>query len=158
MCIRDRYNRQLRTLFSLQLQCYFTHVHYVYKEEIRQKEGLFRKEQYMEREQIFQNTLVKHYGLPLVEGSLAGLIATVPMTTFMLAVQRILPQWQQYALPPEKLTDEFAKRVGLRKHMDKQQLLIASFVSHLGFGVAAGAMYGPLTRICLLYTSDAADE
>jgi len=119
----------------------------VYKEEIRQKEGLFRKEQYMEREQIFQNTLVKHYGLPLVEGSLAGLIATVPMTTFMLAVQRILPQWQQYALPPEKLTDKFAKRVGLRKHMDKQQLLIASFVSHLGFGVAAGAMYGPLTRI-----------
>lgn len=40
----------------------------------------------MEREQIFQNTLVKQYGLPLVEGSLAGLIATVPMTIFMLAV------------------------------------------------------------------------
>lgn len=101
----------------------------------------------MEREQIYQNTLVKQYGLPLVEGSLAGLIATVPMTIFMLAVQSILPKWQQYALPPERFTDKFAKRVGLKKHMGKPQLLVASFVSHLGFGVAMGAIYGPLTRI-----------
>jgi|SRR2546421_2693738 len=101
----------------------------------------------MEREQIVHNTVVKQYGLPLLEGAFAGLIATVPMTLFMLAAQRIIPQWQQYALPPEKLTDKFAKRVGLRKHMDKPQLLIASFVSHLSFGAAAGAIYGPLTRI-----------
>jgi len=120
---------------------------YVYKEEIPQKEGLFRKEQEMEREQLVENTLVQHYGLPFVEGSLAGLIATVPMTLFMLAVQYLLPQWQQYALPPERFTDKIAKRIGLRKHMDKPQLLVASFVSHLGFGVAMGAIYGPLTRI-----------
>lgn len=101
----------------------------------------------MEREQIVHNAVVKHYGLPLLEGACAGLIATVPMTIFMLAAQRLLPQWQQYALPPEKLTDKLAKRVGLRKHMDKPQLLLASFVSHLGFGAVAGAMYGPLTRI-----------
>jgi hypothetical protein len=101
----------------------------------------------MKREQIVQNTLVKQHALPLLEGAFAGLIATVPMTIFMLAAQRILPQGQPYALPPEKLTDKFAKRVGLRKHMDKPQLLIASFVSHLGFGAAAGAIYGPLTRI-----------
>jgi len=101
----------------------------------------------MEREQIVQSPLVKYYGLPVVEGACAGLIATVPMTIFMLTAQRLLPHWQQYALPPEKLTDTFAKRVGLRKHMDKPQLLIASFVSHLGFGAAAGAIYGPLTRI-----------
>jgi uncharacterized membrane protein YagU involved in acid resistance len=31
--------------------------------------------------------------------------------------------------------------------MDKPQLLIASFVSHLGFGATVGAMYGPLARI-----------
>ena len=36
----------------------------------------------MEREQIVHNPLVKHYGLPLAEGALAGLIATVPMTIF----------------------------------------------------------------------------
>ena len=101
----------------------------------------------MEREQIVHNTVVKHFGLPVVEGACAGLIATVPMTIFMLAAQRLLPAWQQYALPPEKLTDTLAKRVGLRKHMNKPQLLLASLVSHLGFGTAAGAVYGPLTRI-----------
>ena len=101
----------------------------------------------MEREQIVHNTVVKHFGLPVVEGACAGLIATVPMTIFMLAAQRILPQWQQYALPPEKLTDKFARRVGLRKHLDKPQLLLASLVSHLGFGAAGGAIYGPLMRI-----------
>jgi uncharacterized membrane protein YagU involved in acid resistance len=100
----------------------------------------------MERKLIFQNSGVKDYGLSLVEGSLAGLIATVPMTIFMLAVQYLLPKWQQYALPPERFTDTFAKRVGLKKHMGKTQLLVASFVSHLGFGGAMGAMYGPLTR------------
>ncbi len=101
----------------------------------------------MKREQIVENTVVQHYGLPLVEGTLAGLIATVPMSIFMLAAQRVLPQWQQYALPPERLTDKVAKWIGLRKHMDKPQLLAASFVSHFGFGAAAGAIYGPLTRI-----------
>jgi hypothetical protein len=62
----------------------------------------------MQREQIVQNTFVKQYGLPSLEGAFAGLLATVPI--FMLAAQRILPQGQQYALPPEKLTDKFAKR------------------------------------------------
>jgi len=101
----------------------------------------------MKREQIAQNALLKHYGLPLGEGACAGLLATVPMTLFMLAAQRMLPQWQQYALPPEILTDKFTRLVGLRKHMDKPQLLIASFVSHLSFGATAGAIFGPLTRI-----------
>lgn len=101
----------------------------------------------MEGEQGIQNKLIKQYGLPSLEGAFAGLMATVPMTIFMFAAQRKLPQRQQYALPPEILTDKLAKRVGLRKHMDKPQLLLASFVSHLAFGAAAGAMYGPLTRI-----------
>ena len=34
--------------------------------------------------------------------------------------------------------------------MDKPQLLLASFVSHLGFGAVAGAIYGSLTRSVLL--------
>jgi uncharacterized membrane protein YagU involved in acid resistance len=101
----------------------------------------------MKQEQILQKNLVKHYGLPLIEGSLAGLIATVPMTIVMLAMQYLLPQWQQYALPPERFTATFARRVGLKKHMSKPQLLVASFISHLGFGAAMGAIYGPLTRI-----------
>jgi hypothetical protein len=32
-------------------------------------------------------------------GSVAGLIATIPMTLFMLLMQQVLPKWQKYALP-----------------------------------------------------------
>jgi len=117
----------------------------MYKKEICQKEGLFRKEHFMQREQMFQNTHVKQYGLSLVEGSLAGVIATVPMTLFMFAGQYLLPQRQHYALPPERLTGTFAKQVGVK--LDKPQLLVASFVSHFSFGGAMGALYGPLMRI-----------
>jgi uncharacterized membrane protein YagU involved in acid resistance len=100
----------------------------------------------MERERIAQHTLLTHYGLPGVEGASAGLLATVPMTLFMLAVQRILPHRQRYALPPEILTEKFARKIGLRKQMKKPHLQLASFASHLGFGATAGALYGPLTR------------
>jgi putative membrane protein len=113
-------------------------------------EVFYRKECKMERyqrEQIAHNTFLTHYALPGGEGAFAGLIATVPMTLFMLAAQRTLPHRQQYALPPEILTDKFARLVGLRKHMKKPHLLLASLVSHLSFGATAGAIYGPLTRI-----------
>lgn len=110
-------------------------------------EGLLRKEQDMKRKQIGENTGGQHYGLPFLAGTLAGLIATVPMTIVMLAAQRIIPRWQQYALPPERLTDKVTRRIELRKQMDKPQLLAASLVSHFGFGAAAGGIYGLLSRI-----------
>ena len=107
----------------------------------------------MERDHIVQGTPLKQYGPPFVAGSLAGLVATVPMTLFMFAVQNLLPQWQQYALPPERLTDTIASHIGIRKHMDKPQLLLASFVSHFGFGAAMGAIYGPLAKAIPLPSS-----
>jgi uncharacterized membrane protein YagU involved in acid resistance len=36
-----------------------------------------------------------------LQGSLAGFIATGPMTLFMLVTQRYLPKRHRYALPPE---------------------------------------------------------
>lgn len=115
--------------------------------ETGQSEDPLKKEQFIRQAQMSRQTLIKKIGLPLVEGSLAGLIATVPMTLFMLAVQRLLPQWQQYALPPENFTAKIASRVGLKKHMNKPQLLTASFASHLGFGAAMGTIYGPLAKL-----------
>ena len=47
-------------------------------------------------------------------GALAGVIATVPMTLFMLLMHRLLPKWQQYALPPERITTRLAKRGTVR--------------------------------------------
>ena len=99
----------------------------------------------MQRGPMFKDAPIKQYGLFLIEGSLAGVIATVPMTLFMFAGQSLLPLRQHYALPPERLMGTLANQVGVK--LDKPQLMGASFVSHFGFGGAMGALYGPLMRI-----------
>ena len=84
--------------------------------------------------------------LPLKEGVLAGLIATVPMTLFMFAVHRLLPGWQQYALPPERVTDEVTGQTEVKEDMNKPESLGASLVAHFGFGSTMGALYGPIAK------------
>lgn len=84
--------------------------------------------------------------LQLFAGTIAGLVATIPMTIFMLIMHRILPAWQRYALPPEEITKEMAERADVRQYMDKQQLLGASLASHFGYGATMGTLYSTLTR------------
>lgn len=79
-------------------------------------------------------------------GAIAGAIATIPMTLFMLAMQRLLPNWQKYALPPERITDQIAKRLGLKKHMDKQERVGVSLMSHFGYGASMGSFYSSLAN------------
>ena len=84
--------------------------------------------------------------LPLRQGALAGLIATVPMTLFMFAVHRLLPGWQKYALPPERVTNEIAERTEVAEDMNKPESLGASLLAHFGFGSTMGALYAPISK------------
>ena len=81
-----------------------------------------------------------------LKGALAGFVATLPMTIFMLATQRFLPKRQQYELPPEMITKELAHRAHVRHHLNKQLILGATTASHFGYGAAMGAAYGPLQK------------
>lgn len=85
-------------------------------------------------------------GQVLLKGALAGFVATIPMTIFMLATQRFLPHGQRYDLPPEIITKELAHRAHVRHHMNKQQVLGATLVSHFGYGVSMGAVYSSLGK------------
>ncbi len=84
-----------------------------------------------------------------LDGAIAGLIATGPMTLFMLATQRLLPKEHQYALPPEIITGELAQRMNVRPHLNKPQLLGATLVSHFSYGTGMGMLYSPLSKIPL---------
>jgi putative membrane protein len=84
--------------------------------------------------------------LTLQPGAIAGAIATVPMTLFMMGAHRLLPQWQKSALPPEQITQETAERAGIGEHMDKPRLLQATLAAHLGYGASMGAAYATVTR------------
>jgi putative membrane protein len=81
-----------------------------------------------------------------LRGAIAGAIGTVPMTLFMLAMHRLLPNWQRYALPPEEITHEAAERAHVREHMTKEQVLGATLVSHLGYGASMGSLYSAFTE------------
>jgi uncharacterized membrane protein YagU involved in acid resistance len=93
-----------------------------------------------------QNVLATQTSLSWLRGALAGFIATAPMTVFMLATQQFLPKGQQYDLPPELITKELAHRAHVRWHMSKTQILIATLLSHFGYGAAMGALYSPLDK------------
>lgn len=90
--------------------------------------------------------ILQQRGFPLFLGATSGLIGTIPMTIFMLTMHRFLPKWQQYALPPEEITDELADRADLKKHMDKKQRLGAALVSHFGYGATMGAIYSLISK------------
>ena len=82
-----------------------------------------------------------------LQGALAGMLGTLPMTIVMLILHRLLPNWQKYALPPEEITDDLAKRSDLRRRINKEQLLAATLISHFGYGSAMGILYSLLTRM-----------
>ncbi len=90
--------------------------------------------------------------ISLFSGTIAGFLAAAPMAVFMLAVHRFLPQWQQYALPPQRITDALASRVGLKKHMNGRERRIAAIVAHFIYSAAVGTFYQPLTRKIALPT------
>lgn len=81
-----------------------------------------------------------------LKGALAGFVATEPMTLFMLVTQSFLPKGQRYALPPEIITKELARRVHVRQHLNKGQVLAATLVSHFGYGAAMGTLHSALGK------------
>lgn len=84
--------------------------------------------------------------IPMFSSTLAGFIATVPMTIFMLLTQRLLPRGQRYDLPPEIIVKELAHRAHIKQHMNKPQILAATLVSHFGYGATMGLLYPPLSK------------
>jgi uncharacterized membrane protein YagU involved in acid resistance len=86
----------------------------------------------MDRDDVLQETL---------KGAVAGLIATVPMTATMLAIQRMLPRLQQQRLEPRRITNDMLRRTGLKHDLSEQKREQATLVAHFGYGAAVGAGY-----------------
>ncbi len=76
-------------------------------------------------------------------GACAGLIATLPMTGFMLTAHRALPENERYALPPEQITDVVLKRVGVEAPpIGGPRHMLATGAAHFAYGAIAGGLYG----------------
>lgn len=85
-------------------------------------------------------------GSHLLSGALAGCIATAPMTASMELMYRLLPQHEQYPLPPSEITAELVDQTGVRDDLDIDEHVGLTLVNHFAYGAAAGAIYGPLAK------------
>jgi uncharacterized membrane protein YagU involved in acid resistance len=74
--------------------------------------------------------------------AVAGFVATVPMTIFMVLLHRRLPEEEQYPLPPREITMKAADEAGVIDHLSPEARSAATLITHFGFGAAAGALYG----------------
>ena len=81
----------------------------------------------------------------VVNGLIAGLAATVPMSAVVAALHRQLPSHEQQPLPPREVTVEMARRAGAEGAVDSESKREAStWLSHFGYGAATGTLYGGL--------------
>ena len=77
-------------------------------------------------------------------GTIAGFVATGPMTLAMNAMYRELPPEHKDALPPRQITEQVAASAGVDLGPDEETHQAATLAAHFGYGAAAGAIYGPL--------------
>src|SRR5256885_13098520 len=82
----------------------------------------------------------------LLDGALAGVGATVPMTIAMELMHGALPEHEQYPLPPREITEKLTRESGVRERLNEPVQLNATLVSHFAYGAAVGALYAPLSR------------
>lgn len=82
----------------------------------------------------------------LVSGGIAGLLATIPMSIWMMAVHRSLPLHHRYSLPPRKLTNRILKKVGISHKISRKEKKALSLLSHFSYGTAAGSLYGVINQ------------
>jgi uncharacterized membrane protein YagU involved in acid resistance len=81
----------------------------------------------------------------LLNGALAGCIATGPMTIAMELMHRYLPWLERYPLPPSEIMT-VTEEVGLRKRLNERQHIAFTYLAHFTYGITVGAVYAPLAK------------
>src|SRR5689334_7448047 len=80
-------------------------------------------------------------------GAAAGFAATGPMTLVMAAAREVLPEHEQYELPPRIVTERAARKGGVAHRMDESEKKGATTAAHFAFGAGAGAVYGAVAPL-----------
>lgn len=75
-------------------------------------------------------------------GAVAGFAATGPMTLVMAAAREVLPEHEQYDLPPRIVTERAARKGGVAQRMNEPEKKAATSAAHFAFGAGAGTVYG----------------
>ena len=77
----------------------------------------------------------------ILQGAIAGFIATAPMSISMGIGWRLLPKREKYHLPPRLITEEITKQIGLEDQLKEKELVGLTIFNHFGYGALFGALY-----------------
>ena len=80
---------------------------------------------------------------PELAGTIAGFVATAPMTVTMQALHRFLPAEDQHPLPPRHIVENAADAAGVDLGPEETTHESATLAAHFGYGATVGALYGP---------------
>ena len=77
----------------------------------------------------------------LVSGTIAGFVATAPMSVVMKGIQMTLPKHEGFALPPSVITFQATKKAGLLPKSEEHHTFL-TLLAHFGAGAGYGLFYG----------------
>ena len=77
---------------------------------------------------------------PLTQGALAGMAATLPMTLSMATIRHFSVDGKE-PLQMEQVAKGVAKKLKIYRAMDESEKDTFTWISHFGFGAAAGAFF-----------------
>jgi hypothetical protein len=78
----------------------------------------------------------------VVQGGIAGLVATAPMTWTMRAGERLVPWPWHGRLPPRQITDRILDEAGVKRKLGEDERKAAATLAHYAFGASAGGLLG----------------
>jgi putative membrane protein len=81
----------------------------------------------------------------LLAGSVAGTVATVPMTSYWEYMHRHLPGEPPRPLPPREIVEAIAVKAGVSRQISERDMQNAALFAHFCYGSAMGTVFGALT-------------
>jgi uncharacterized membrane protein YagU involved in acid resistance len=82
------------------------------------------------------------FGTRIISGAIGGLLASIPMWGVMAGIKR-----RSAPLPPRLITMRMLRRFHATPPRHDATREAIALAAHLGYGAAAGAAYGPISRL-----------
>lgn len=83
----------------------------------------------------------------IVNGAVAGFIATGPMTAAMIWLFRFLPWHEREDLPPRQLTEEILEETGTAENPGETPLTLLTLGGHFGYGASCGIAFALVRKL-----------